>query len=140
MAYLGGELRVSHIFSDMFNYLAKNKNGQTTVSEYVLVTFVIIASITTMMIYFKRAVQARIYDTRQAMLNIVATEAQGYYTGNIYIEYEPYYTNTDTTTWQESTANTEYYGVTYGEHIGKKFRDITNATTTSVTAPPKDAD
>jgi len=124
----------------MFKYLAKNKNGQTTVAEYVLVSFVIIASITTMMIYFKRAVQARIYDTRQAMLNIVATEAKGHYTGNIYIEYEPYYTHTETTMSQESTANTEYHGVKFGDWTGKKFRDITNVETTSETLPPKDAD
>ena len=108
--------------------------------EYALLLAVVMAAMASMMIYFKRAAQAKIYDARQAMLNIVYTQAQGYYTGNIYTEYEPYYTNTVTTLGQEGSMNTEYKTTNFGDWVGKKFKEETSAQTTSQTAPPRDAD
>ena len=126
-------------FDAMFNCLLRNNKAQTTLSEYVLVSFVVMAAMASMMIYFKRAAQAKIYDARQAMLNIVYTEAQGYYTGNIYTEYEPYYTNTVITTGQEYSTNTEYITTNFGDEVWKKFKEDINSQITSETAPPNDA-
>ena len=59
--------------------------------------------VTAMTIYFKRGVQARIHDARNAMLNIVVNRTAGYYTGNIQIGYEPYYASTESAVAGENT-------------------------------------
>lgn len=108
--------------------------------EYVLVFFVVIGMATVMTIYFKRALQARIFDARNTMLNTVLNRTQGYYTGNILIGYEPYYGNTvSTIIRQENTTTNLLPGATTG--IFRKGIDETTAVQTqSQTAPPKDAD
>ena len=107
--------------------------------EYVLVFFVVIGMATAMTVYFKRAVQARIHDARDAMLNIVVNRTAGYYTGNIQIGYEPYYGNTvSTVVRRENTTTNLLPGATTGI-FRKTFDGITAVGTSSETAPPKDA-
>ena len=107
--------------------------------EYVLVFFLVIGMVTAMTIYFKRAVQARIFDTRNTMLNMALNRTEGYFTGNIQAEYEPYYGNTlSTSARQEDTTTNLLPGATTG--IFRKITDETTAVQThSETAPPKDA-
>lgn len=78
----------------------KKNLGQMT-GEYALLLFVVIGAITSMTIYLKRLLQARIRDSRQSMIATIANyrytdPASGGvygYNGSIYKEYEPYYGN-----------------------------------------------
>lgn len=72
------------------------KRGQMIASEYVITLFVVVGVITGMSVYFRRAVQGRIRDAHNAMLNIVRDRIGTQYAGNdVYIQYEPYYRETD---------------------------------------------
>ncbi len=111
--------------------------------EYVLVFFLAIGMVTAMTIYFKRAIQARIYDARNTMLNMVISRAQVSYNtdlGNIIqIGYEPYYSNTvSTVVRQESTRTNLLPGGTTGI-FSKTIDEMTTIRTQSEAAPPKDA-
>ena len=65
-------------------------------SEYVLMFFLAAGMVTAMTIYFKRAVQARMADARNSMINMVANRAGDYYdNGFLQREYEPYYSSAD---------------------------------------------
>ncbi len=125
----------------MLKYLKTNK-AQAVMGEYVLVFFVVMGMATAMTIYFKRAVQARIFDARNTMFNIVVNRAQGYYSGNIYaisFEYEPYYGNTVSTIARRENATTELLpGATTGI-FRKTFDDVTAVQTQSETAAPREA-
>lgn len=122
----------------MLRYLKTNK-AQAVMGEYVLVFFVVMGMATAMTIYFKRAIQARIFDARNTMMNIVFNRTRGYYSGNIYYEYEPYYGNTVSTVARRENATTELLpGATTGI-FRKTFDDVTAVQTQSQTAPPKDA-
>lgn len=109
--------------------------------EYVLVFFVVIGMATAMTIYFKRGVQARIFDARNAMLNMVLNRTQGYYTGDVQIGYEPYYGNTVSTVTRREDTRTELLpspGLTSGT-FRKTIDETTAAQTRSETAAPRDA-
>lgn len=122
----------------MLRYLKTNK-AQAVMGEYVLVFFVVIGMATAMTIYFKRAVQARIFDARNTMMNIVVNRTRGYYSGSVYYEYEPYYGNTVSTVARRENATTELLpGATTGI-FRKTFDDVTAVQTHSETAPPRDA-
>ena len=122
----------------MLRYFKTNK-AQAVMGEYVLVFFVVMGMATAMTIYFKRGVQARIFDARNAMLNMVLNRTQGYYTGNVQIGYEPYYGNTVSTVARRENAATELLpGATTGI-FRKTFDDVTAVQTQSQTAPPGDA-
>ena len=122
----------------MLRYFKTNK-AQAVIGEYVLVFFLAIGMVTAMTIYFKRAVQARIHDARDAMLNIVINRSAGYFSDDIQIEYEPYYGNTvSTVVRRENTTTNLLPGATTG--IFRKTSDeVTAVQTRSETAPPKDA-
>jgi hypothetical protein len=95
--------------------------------------------VTAMTIYFKRAIQARIYDARNTMLNMVLNRTQGYYAGNVQIGYEPYYSNTaSTVVRQENTRIDLLPGGTTGI-FNKTIDEMTTIRTQSETAAPKDA-
>ena len=122
----------------MLRYFKTNK-AQAVMGEYVLVFFVVMGMATAMTIYFKRGVQARIFDARNAMLNMVLNRTQGYYTGDVQIGYEPYYGNTVSTAARRENAATELLpGATTGI-FRKTFDDVTAVQTQSQTAPPGDA-
>ncbi len=69
-----------------------NKKGQVVSAEYVMVFFLIITTMTSMSIYIRRALQARVFDARQTMADMVADGANVHVT----YEYEPYYTDSQT--------------------------------------------
>ena len=74
----------------------QNKKAQAVMGEYMVLIGMVLAAIVVMTVYFKRAVQARVYDARNYMVSEVRSRAAGEYDGDLYFEYEPYYTNTET--------------------------------------------
>jgi len=124
--------------------LLKGKQAQAVVGEYLLVFFLVVGMLTAMSIYFKRAVQARVFGARKTMRNIVIQRADGFYTEDledvIRRGYEPYYAETNSTVWRRSDTRTD---LTAGGTTGifsKTIDESTTAITRSETAPPKSAD
>ncbi len=118
----------------------RNERAQAFASEYVLTFFLITGVMTSMTVYFKRAMQARIYDARNEMLNMVTsrvTSADAI--GNLYIEYEPYYANTSSTIFREIDNQTQLFSGGVTGVFSKTLDERTVVATNSVTAPPKDA-
>ena len=74
----------------MFKKL-KNNQGMGSIVEYALMFFLIVAVVTAMSVYFRRAIQGRIRDSVIYMANSVANE----FAGNVWYQYEPYYLNSD---------------------------------------------
>ena len=127
------------IRQDMLRYLKTNK-AQAVMGEYALLLLLVMGMIMAMTVYFKRGIQARIYDARNSMMNTVANRAGDYY-GNILLqgEYEPYYGRTDSmVVRQENTGINLLPGNSTG--IFHKTVDGTTAILTqSETAPPREA-
>jgi len=69
----------------------KNKKAQAVIGEYLLVFLMVVGMITAITLYFRRAVQARIRDANYSVAASVATRANGYFIGDVLLEYEPYY-------------------------------------------------
>ena len=126
-------------FLHLTSYFLLNK-AQAVMGEYVLVFFLAIGMVTAMTIYFKRGVQARIHDARDAMFNIVVNRVAGYYsTGDEPLEYEPYYADTESrVARREDTTTNLLPGATTGI-FRKTFDEVTAVETFSETAPPGDA-
>lgn len=115
-----------------------NIRGQAIVGEFALVIFMILATIVAMTVYFKRGVQARIYDARNYMVEEVRSRTAGSYDGPVLTEYEPYYVNTDATiTRNVSDATSLSAGETSGI-FGQTFNESTTADVVSETAPPSE--
>jgi hypothetical protein len=126
-----------------------DNKGQTVLSEYVMIFFVVIAAAVAMTTYVQRALEARIHDERNFMIDSVtksgacdasclaATGATG---GKIPYSYEPYYANMysfvqqnqqDTTT--ATTGKAAVLGATYN----KILNDNTQTGSTSCQLPPQ---
>jgi hypothetical protein len=124
----------------MLRAIRTNK-AQAVLGEYVLVLFLVAGMITAIGVYFRRAIQARMFDARTTMLNTVIQRAQPYYaqdlSNEIHIAYEPYYGNMVSTVSQysDSTFNLMQGGASV-KTIDDRFRVVTY----SETAPPRDAD
>ena len=133
------------MFSRAFKKL-HNKKAQVIMGEYVLTFFLIMGVMATIMIYFKRAVQARIYDSREAMNNMIKTRTGAYYNGPVYGSYEPYYTESTTAIARNASQN-EYLEESWfngarrgsGRYV-KDFNEATLVDSFSETKPPKDVD
>jgi len=89
-----------------------NNKGQSILSEYVMIFFVVIAAATAMTTYLQRAFEARVHDARNYAINSVISSgacdancvnAAG---GNLTYEYEPYYTVTSSLVGQNAQDNT----------------------------------
>jgi hypothetical protein len=72
----------------------KKTTAQAVMGEYVLLIVLVMAVLMAMGVYFRRAMQARIHDARDYMINGVRNQTAGYFDGTLYKEYEPYYGNT----------------------------------------------
>jgi len=120
--------------------IVKNNRAQAVVGEYVIVFFIAIGVITAMSTYFQRVVQGRIYDARDAMVSLTRNQSAGYFNGNIFFHYEPYYQNTDSETYRSLISRTSLVeGGTSGIYR-VEYDDLSRITNTSVTKPPRDAD
>lgn len=123
----------------MLRYL-KNRRAQAVMGEYMLVIFLVLAVIVGMTIYFKRAVQARIHDARDYMVREVRTRTEGEFGGNLYKEYEPYYSNVMAFVIRDVDHTTN---ILLGESSGifvKTINEVTRVQAISQTAPPKEFD
>ena len=83
----------------MFKILA-NRNGQGSVVQYSLTFFLVVAIVTTMSVFVRRAVQGKIFDGRNYMFNIMGdvyfNSELNFRGGGLFREYEPYYLERDT--------------------------------------------
>ncbi len=123
----------------MLRYLKTNK-AQAVMGEYVLVFLLVMGMVTAMTVYFKRAVQARIFDARNSMMSMVANMANDYY-NNVTLShiYEPYYGNTDSTVARGEDTRVELSpGGTTGI-FRKTISEVTAVQTESQTAAPREA-
>ena len=122
-----------------------NNKGQTILSEYVLIFFVVIAALTALTVFVQRGLEARIHDARNFMVNSVINsgacdancmQATG---GNIFYEYEPYYelmlSNAQHNDKNTSTA-TNGAAISIGAIYTKYLNEDTNGVSTSIQAAP----
>ena len=117
-----------------------NKRAQSVRGAYALVIFMVLGVITAMTVYFKRAVQARHYDALHYMVNDVRQRTAGIYNGELYLHYEPYYTNTVAIVERSASSTTRVLpGATSGIYQ-KVIDESTSARVNSETAPPRDFD
>lgn len=116
----------------MKNFL-NNRNAQAIIGEYIFILVLALATFLGMMVYFQRVIQARLYDARQTMTETVSASAQGYFTGNVYGEYEPYYTSSATDLVQSKKETTK---LNRKDVFTKKTSEGRNAQTISRTLPP----
>lgn len=119
----------------------KNRHGQAVSSEYVVVFLIVITVMSSMTIYFRRVIQARIRDAGHSMVDTVVERAGPYYNGDqtILRAYEPYYSNViSIITTEVDNKSRLLSGATSGI-FEKEIDEETKIRSFSVTAPPKDA-
>ncbi|MGE0267834.1 MAG: hypothetical protein AB7S78_05210 [Candidatus Omnitrophota bacterium] len=120
-----------------------SQKAQMISSEYVIVFFVAIAVISGMSAYFRRAIQARVRDAHNSMLNTVRTRVGTAYAGtNVYIQYEPYYTSSVSDvvrTVDNISQDLPSYPLSSGI-FRKSLSETTSTGSVSTTASPVNAD
>ena len=129
------------------------RKGQAVVPEHVVVFFIVVAALTAMTVYVKRALQARVRDSNIYMVNVASNacaqaeagrtaawnvDCQGaanFQNGQLRPEYEPYYgmVNSDV---QRGYSETQGFN---GPLFTKQFTDNRTTATTSVQRPPENA-
>jgi hypothetical protein len=116
--------------------MAKLTNkAQTNVSEYLVTFFIAIGSIVAMTVYVQRALQAKIRDSRNYMIE-TAAQAQGH---DIQFEYEPYYGFVNSMVSRESDVQQALLpGGTTGFYT-KNMDESIYVESLSVQAPPREA-
>lgn len=117
-----------------------NKKGQAIASEYTLVIFIVIGMVSAMTVYFRRAVQAKIYAARNMTVNYVLNATNQEFAGNLYVEYEPYYGSMESETERSSEI---FQKLKTDGGAGKsrtKMSSSSNAWADSETLPPREAD
>lgn len=117
-----------------------NRRAQAAVGEYALVIFLVLAVVVGMTIFWKRAIQGRIHDARDYMVDSVRQRTAGSFNGDLYLHYEPYYTKTTSTITRSADHNTRLLsGLSTGIFV-KTFNESTSVQGTSETLPPRDFD
>ena len=117
-----------------------NRRAQAVVGEYALVIFLVLAVVTGMIVYWKRALQGRIHDARDYMVNSVRQRTAGSFNGDLYLHYEPYYLNTSMTVTRSADHTSRLLpGMSSGIYV-KTISESTNVEVISETAPPRDFD
>lgn len=112
-------------------------NKAQIIGEYALTLFLVVGVLTAMTVYIRRVLQARIFDERKYMMNVVQSAP---HIGKLKLEYEPYYVQSTSTTDQSHTEQIDVLG---GGHTGifrKSFEDVMSVGTNSVQLPPANAD
>lgn len=118
----------------------KNTNAQAVMGEYVMVIFLVLAVLMAMMVYFRRAVQARIHDARDYMVTEVRARTMGVFDGNLYREYEPYYGNTSATVFRSVDDESRVLPGASSGIFQKVYDSTTVVRVNSETAPPREFD
>lgn len=115
-----------------------NRQAQAVMGEYVVVIFMVLAVIVAMTVYFKRAIQARLHDARDYMVNDVRQRTAGSYNGELYLHYEPYYTNTIATVARDASSTTRILPGASSGIFRKVIDETTSVQVNSETAPPRE--
>lgn len=140
----GKNFWVSHaaFYNIMSFRILKSRRGQGSMIEYAVLFFIVIAAITAMSTYAKRAVQARVRSAR----NYMGIQVNGVY-GAIYpnrdllIQYEPYYVHTASDKVEQTISSV--IQTPWTNHEGKFETGIASGVTswtTSTVAPAINAD
>ena len=124
----------------------RQKKGQAVFGEYVLLAVIVVAAVTAMTVYVRRALQGRV---RDAVMSSAATVRTPFsmdggttfepYRGPIHLQYEPYYANRASFIDQQSDG---VRTLTAGGSSGIFREDINERTyiqSYSNQGPPKDA-
>ncbi len=105
--------------------------GQSSLSDYVVTFFIVIAAAVAMTTYIQRSLQAKTKDARDYMVGLAASEcdsdcraAAGISGNSIPREYEPYYGHVDSNTSRNSDVRTGFIG---GTHIVNEQRRLFDA-------------
>lgn len=120
--------------------LRKNEKAQARMIEYAMLFALVMAAAVTMTVYFKRGVQARIYDARNYMISEVRARTAGQFDGNLYMGYEPYYANTSAVIARDVTERTALDEGGSSGIFTKTYDHTVMIAVNSETAPPRDAD
>ena len=118
-----------------------NKIGQA-VLEYSFLLILIVGIITGMSIYVRRALQGRIWDTRNGMINSIGqTYNNSFYSPKMAIteEYEPYYAQSETNGVNDYHDKESLFG---GGTTGVFLKTLTGAVaidSQGAQLPPKEA-
>jgi uncharacterized protein (UPF0333 family) len=119
--------------------ILKNTRAQASSSEYVLLVGIVVTAMITMTVYFRRAVQARIWAAEHSMIAtaICRTGPHHRYNsgdwGNWYTHYEPYYLNTASMI----TRNDSMASALTSSNFTKTYNTYTSVETNSDTASPR---
>lgn len=127
----------------MFKVFHPNTRAQIFV-EYAFVIVIIVSVISAMAVYVRRALQARIRDARNSMIQAVADQynsTAGFGVANYMIsnEYEPYYSQAESEAVHDSG---ERAALQAGKPSGlflKDFDSTSGVQTNSEQLPPKEA-
>ncbi len=118
------------------------KKGQSSLPEYVVTFFVVIATVVAMTAYIQRSIQAKVKDSRDYMVGLAANEcdpdcreAARISGSGIPREYEPYYGKVDSQTGRNSDVRT---GLTGGadRQFRKGINETVDTTSNSEQLPP----
>jgi hypothetical protein len=119
----------------------KNQRAQIIAGEYVVIIFIVVAMMTAMGTYVKRALQGRIRDARKYMVQTVwdrtVTDEGRLYNGPLWRGYEPYYVDTNSAVRREDFTRSMLLP---GGASQKEYKGGMTVFTNSETAPPRDAD
>ena len=120
----------------MFSRFKKNR-GQATLTEYMVMIFIVVGMMTAMSAFIKRALQGRIYDARNFGVDRIKGQTSGKYNGPVYYAYEPYYANSSSVIDSKEVMTSKLFG---GGASIREFGGDVITTSQSETAPPKKAD
>lgn len=99
-------------------------SGQAVFSEYVMILFIVIAVLTSLSIYVRRGLQARLHAARNYAIYLVNKNCDANCqnaSGNVDYEYEPYYLQRDVSVLQnQASAQADARGTTM-EGVQRKW-------------------
>lgn len=127
----------------MFKFFQPNNRAQVF-AEYAFVIVIIVSVVSAMAVYVRRALQARIRDARNSMIQTVVDQYNsmpnfGVANYMVFNEYEPYYTQAETEAANDSGERAALLG---GKPTGvflKDFNSTIAVQTNSEQLPPKEA-
>ena len=121
----------------MFSRLQQNR-GQTSLSEYVVLLFVVLGAGIAISTYLQRGLQARMRDTNLYMVDTVSA-ANG---KQINYQYEPYYASVQAIVDRRQVKESQLFGSGLGSSgiYHQTMDDGVSANSQSEQAPPRNAD
>ena len=122
-------------------FKCSNSSRAQVFAEYAFVIVIIVAVISAMAVYVRRALQARIWDARNTMIKTVVDNYNGVANYAILNEYEPYYSQaaTDASNDSQEQASLLEGGQTTTGVFLKNSNSTIGAQTNSEQLPPRDA-